>query len=117
MRDAAWRKDYHQIFEQDVRFHRALWQIADHSLLIEVVSSLYARISRFLYEAVMAQAKENLDAVVDGHYAFIEVFERGDVVAAKALITEHIVSAKDTLLGQEDVRTEVQWRPACFQSC
>ena len=33
MGDAAYRKDYRQMFEQDVQFHRSLWQIADHSLL------------------------------------------------------------------------------------
>lgn len=108
MRDAAYRQDYRQIFEQDVQFHRALWQIAGHDLLLEVASGLYARISRFLYAAVMAQAEEGLDAVVDGHYDLIEVFDRGDLEAAKALITEHIVSAKDRLLGQDGMHAEMQ---------
>ena len=101
MRTAALHKDYQQIFEKDVEFHSLLWRIAEHNLLLEVVSSLYARINRFLYEAVMAQARDNLDAVVEGHCQFVDVFDRGDVAAAKDLITEHIFSAKDRLLDQE----------------
>lgn len=102
MRTAALHKDYQQIFEQDVQFHSLLWQIAEHDLLLEVVSGLYARINRFLYEAVMAQARANLDAVVDGHWLFIDVFDRGDVATAKDLITEHIISGKDRILNRED---------------
>ncbi len=39
------------LFEQDYLFHYALWEIADHALLLEVVSGLRSRINRFLGEA------------------------------------------------------------------
>jgi DNA-binding GntR family transcriptional regulator len=50
----------------------------------------------------MAQAMEDLDMVVDGHCQFIDVFDRGDVAAAKALITEHVIKAKDRILDREE---------------
>ena len=37
-----------------------------------------------------------------GTTQFIDVFERGDLMAAKDLITEHIVSGKDRILSQQE---------------
>lgn len=40
--------------KQDYSFHRALCEIADHAILIEVVSSPRVRLRRFLYEDARA---------------------------------------------------------------
>ena len=54
MSHAASEGAFQQLYELDIQFHNTLWQIADHSILLEVVSGLRSRISRFLYEAVSA---------------------------------------------------------------
>ena len=42
MRQAAAADDIHALIEQDYQFHRRLWEIADHALLLEVVTGLRA---------------------------------------------------------------------------
>lgn len=98
MWQAASQGDRHQVFELDTQFHHTLWQIADHSILLEVVSSLRSRISRFLYEATIALPSSELEAHVAGHGDFIETLKSGDTMVAKNVITEHILRAKDRIL-------------------
>jgi DNA-binding GntR family transcriptional regulator len=86
------------VYELDTEFHRTLWQIADHNILIEVVSELRSRISRFLYEATIALPSSELKMHVAGHEEFIRVLKGGDVIAAKNTVSEHILAAKDRIL-------------------
>jgi DNA-binding GntR family transcriptional regulator len=98
MRTAMQNGDYQHVYEQDYAFHQALWQIADHSILFEVVSSLRARISRFLYDATSALPCEPANSHVDSHDSLIDTLKTGDVEAAQEMITIHILSAKQRIL-------------------
>lgn len=98
MRRAAEQGNVSQVHEQDYRFHYALWGFADHSIMLEVVSSMRARINRFLYEATSALPPDELTLHVDGHDALIAIFKTGSVVAAQAEITKHILGAKQRIL-------------------
>lgn len=97
---AASREDHQRVFELDTQFHHTLWEIANHGLLFEVVSSLRLRISRFLYEATVALSPSELEVHAAGHVDLIEVLKSGDVIAAKETITEHILSAKNRIQAQ-----------------
>jgi DNA-binding GntR family transcriptional regulator len=90
--------DPQRIYEQDYAFHHALWEIAHHSLLLEVVSGLRSRLSRFLYEANSALSQEGASRHVDSHDEFIDVLKSGDVVTAQREIATHILSAKERIL-------------------
>jgi DNA-binding GntR family transcriptional regulator len=98
MWQAAAQEDRQRVYELDTEFHRTLWQIADHNILIEVVSELRSRISRFLYEATIALPSSELKMHVAGHEEFIRVLKGGDVIAAKNTVSEHILAAKDRIL-------------------
>ena len=98
MRTGMREGNYHIMYEQDYAFHRTLWEIADHSILIEVVSGLRARLSRFLYEAASALPRENANRHVDSHDEMINILKSGDVAAAQAEITQHILAAKERIL-------------------
>ncbi len=98
MRVGMQEGNYHVIYEQDYAFHRTLWEIADHSILIEVVSSLRARLSRFLYEAASALSQQHAHRHVDSHDELINILKSGDVAAAQAEITQHILAAKERVL-------------------
>ena len=98
MRAGMREGNYHIMYEQDYAFHRTLWEIADHSILIEVVSGLRARLSRFLYEAASALPRENANRHVDSHDEMINILKSGDVAAAQAEITQHILAAKERIL-------------------
>ena len=99
MRNAAANKDVHGVSDQDYLFHRVLWEIADHRLLLEVVASLGARINRFLHEANGILTAEQLDAHVVAHEQLIKVLQRGDALRAQDEMTQHVLSAKSRILN------------------
>jgi DNA-binding GntR family transcriptional regulator len=109
MQQAASREDHHRVFELDTQFHHTLWQIADHDILLEVVSGLRSRIIRFLYEATVALPPSELEVHVAGHRELIETLKSGDVTVAKHAITEHILGAKDRILTYCEWPTSSDW--------
>lgn len=98
MRQAALARDLQQVGALDYRFHLTMWQIADHSLLLEVISGLRSRINRFLYEANGALTMAELDMHINGHDKLIDVVKSGDLAAAQAAFVEHVSGAKDRIL-------------------
>lgn len=90
--------NYQRVYEQDYAFHHMLWEIADHSILLEIVSSLRMRVSRFIYVATSALPKERANRHVDSHAELIDILQRGDVAAAQTEITQHILAAKERIL-------------------
>ena len=99
MRTAAIQNDLQQVYEMDYLFHSALWEIANHSLLLEVVSGLRSRINRFLHEAIGALTTSQLDSHIASHDDLIEVLKSGDMAQAKAMFTFHVLGAKDRILA------------------
>lgn len=99
MRNAASQRDFVQLYEQDYRFHYTVWEIADHSLMLEVVSSLRARISRFLYEANGALPTDQLTTHVDSHDNLIEIIKAGDVAVAQDEMSRHVLGAQDRIVS------------------
>jgi DNA-binding GntR family transcriptional regulator len=98
MQIAMDERNYQRVYEQDYAYHRTLWEIADHSILLELVSSLRTRISRFVYEATSALPKERAADHVSSHGKLIDIVKSGDVIAAKAEMTNHILAAKERIL-------------------
>lgn len=98
MRAAAIARDAQTVYEQDYAFHHMLWEIADHSILLEVVAGLRSRISRFLYEGTGALPAPQLTLHTDGHDQLIDVIGTGNVDNARAAMTSHILAAKERIL-------------------
>ena len=101
MRAASERRDLHEVYEADYRFHLTLWEIAEHNLLLEVISSLRSRISRFLFEAnstFYRSQEDSLDTHISGHNALIDVLKSRNIEQAKEAMTEHVLSAKWRIL-------------------
>jgi DNA-binding GntR family transcriptional regulator len=98
MREAAAQGDFQQVYEYDYDFHRTLWEIAEHSMMLEVGEGLRSRISRFLYEATSALPATQLTMHVDSHDNLIEIIKAGDIVAAQEEITSHILGAKHRIV-------------------
>lgn len=98
MHHAAKQNDIHQLHEGDYHFHSTLWAIADHSLLLEVVSGLRSRINRFLYEAAGVLPASEIDTHINSHYALIAVFKGADVALAQAEMTNHVLAARNRIL-------------------
>lgn len=98
MRYAARQNDIHQLHEGDYQFHSTLWAIADHSLLLEVVSGLRSRINRFLFEAAGVLPASEIDTHVSTHDAIIEVLKQENVALAQAEMTNHVMAARNRIL-------------------
>jgi len=98
MRRAMQAGNYQGVFEQDYAYHYALWEIADHAILLEVASSLRARISRFLYEASSALPNDRANTHVDSHDVLLDLISRGEVEAAKAEVTRHVLDGRRRIL-------------------
>ncbi|MEZ4729761.1 MAG: GntR family transcriptional regulator [Caldilineaceae bacterium] len=98
MRHAARQNDIHQLYECDYHFHSTLWSIADHSLLLEVVSGLRSRLNRFLFEAAGVLPASEIDTHINTHDALIEVLKQENVVLAQAEMTNHVLAARNRIL-------------------
>ncbi len=99
MRRAAADNNMQQLFEQDYLFHSVLWELADHALLLEVVSGLRARINRFLGEATAVLPASQRDMHIDSHDHLIDILSTGDIDAAKREIARHVMGAKTRILA------------------
>ncbi len=97
MFEAAKDGDRQTIFELDVKFHSALWQLSQHVILIEVVSSLRSRISRFLAEANDRVSTTELIKHVATHKDLVEVLKQRDIHEAKSAMTEHIWMSRERI--------------------
>jgi DNA-binding GntR family transcriptional regulator len=98
MRAAAEAGDYVRMYEQDYNYHYRLWEIADHSIVLEILASLRTRINRFLYEAVTLLPPMEMAHHLDSHDYLIQVIAGGDVEAAQHEITRHVLGAKGRIL-------------------
>jgi DNA-binding GntR family transcriptional regulator len=98
MRAAGAQRDRLQVYAYDYQFHLTLWTIADHSLMLEVLTSLRARINRFLYEANNALTDAQLDMHIDSHDHLIDILQIRAIPAAQTLFTDHVLGAKERIL-------------------
>lgn len=107
MRTASARRDLHEVYEADYRFHLTVWEIAEHNLLLEVISSLRSRISRFLFEAnstFYSSQMDSLDTHITGHDLLIDVLMSRNVENAQVAITEHVLAGKSRILTYCDLQ-------------
>lgn len=98
MRLAADRGDWQQIHECDYHFHSLLWSVANHSLLLEVVSSLRSRINRFLFEVSGALPAADMDFHIASHDELIDVLKAGDVGKAQRTMAAHVLAATKRIM-------------------
>jgi DNA-binding GntR family transcriptional regulator len=107
MRTVATMHDFHRLYELDLRFHRTLWEIAAHPLLLETVSNLRSRISLFLYQAALApETAFHPQKYIESHEGLLRAVTSGDVPCAQNEITRHILSSKDRILASSRTNTE-----------
>ena len=97
MRQAASVDDRQTGYELDTRFHSILWELSQHSILIEVVSSLRSRISRFLVEANNVLSPTELNHHVEAHQTLVNVLKQGDIERAKEAVADHILDAHERI--------------------
>jgi DNA-binding GntR family transcriptional regulator len=101
MREACSRANIDRVFQHDLEFHRMLWVIAGHSLLLEIASNLRSRISWFLYQAAHS-GRLQLDHYASAHEQLLDVLRARDVTAACLAFKAHILEAQERILSVYD---------------
>ena len=91
MFDAAERKDFAALMTADEAFHRELIGLADHGLLLTLWDNLTLRIRQIM--ALRNSANRNLKAVAENHPPILDAIEKGDMILAISLISDHTRSA------------------------
>jgi DNA-binding GntR family transcriptional regulator len=99
MRAGVHAKDRARLSNLDTEFHAITWQVAGHSVLTEVVSSLRQRVTRLLFETIALMTDEALPGVVESHERLIAVFRAGDTAQAREEMREHITKGKDRIMA------------------
>jgi DNA-binding GntR family transcriptional regulator len=94
---AARRGDAAAVLELDHRFHERLWQQADHSILIEVATTMRGRINGFLRATIQTLSPDELVAHAVTHRILTEVIAAGDPDAAADAMRAHIQAARDRI--------------------
>jgi DNA-binding GntR family transcriptional regulator len=97
MAESAKANDKQRVYELDNEFHETLWYMAEHDLLLEVISRLRARISRFLLEAHESFSHARLLEWSETHQQLVDALSSGNVELAKREISEHILTAKNRI--------------------
>ena len=97
MLEAAKAGDRQSIYTLDADFHMTLWNLTQHSILIEVVTSLRSRISRFLSEANDALSTTELEQHAASHQDLANILKQGDIGIAKDAMAKHILTAKERI--------------------
>ncbi|MCA9797709.1 MAG: FCD domain-containing protein, partial [Candidatus Eremiobacteraeota bacterium] len=72
--------------------------VAEHSLLLEVVSGLRTRINRFLFEAAGLLPPTNLEAHINTHDVLIDVLKEGNIANAQDEMTRHVLAATERIM-------------------
>lgn len=107
MREAGARGDVRRVVDLDRRLHERLSAVADHALLLDLVSQLRGRIGSFLRAATATLPPDALEEHADAHAVLLDAIFSGDPEAAKAAMAEHVETAtrrvRESLISESAV--------------
>jgi len=83
--------------DANTRFHEAILDAAGNGRLHRAVSELHRSFPRNLTWAALAQRADLLRRNVEEHEAILAALERGDAVAGRAAMREHVLSAGEAV--------------------
>jgi DNA-binding GntR family transcriptional regulator len=103
MAAAADRADVTALLALDRRFHERLWQLAEHSILLEVAAQLRGRIARFLAAATRLLEPDDLRAHAESHRRLVDALASGDGRAAQRAMRRHVEIAARRIARAEGI--------------
>lgn len=96
MSEAAQRGDLDLVVDLDVDFHREIWKIADHKLLLQTLEGLILKISMYL--SFQTHLYEDLYAGISDHKLLLTAIHERKEKAASSILKKHINDAVKVLL-------------------
>src|SRR5205809_4444275 len=94
---AARRGDAAAVLELDHRFHERLCRQAEHSILLDVSTTMRDRINSFLRATIQTLSPDELVAHATAHRLLTEMIAAGDADAAAEAMRAHIQAARDRI--------------------
>lgn len=95
MMDAASDGELSKVIKLDLRFHQALWRVADHRLLEETLDGLLSQIRMYLH--VHTLLYEDLARGVADHELLMTAIEDRDAERAIAYMEKHLDEAAEVV--------------------
>lgn len=95
--DAA-KNDPVRLADLDMAFHRTFYQLSDHTLLLQVWTTIERQMRLFL--SMNQRSYESMTDWIDSHRQVLQAMQGDDVEAAKAAVRRHILERTQQLLAQ-----------------
>jgi DNA-binding GntR family transcriptional regulator len=89
-----------QFHELDLAFHRQIYAMAEHELLLQMWTTIEANVERSIFYGNFQHQDEPSQILLDSHRLILEAIESGDIAAAKREIDRQLNSACDTLVAK-----------------
>ena len=108
MTEAAEAHDLVRVHETDQRFHQRLWELTDHTLLVEVAAQMRSRTSHFYRAAAASLGPDEVRRHADSHQQLLDVIASGNRRAAERAMKDHVEQAAQRITDARLTRTEGQ---------
>ena len=92
--------DMEQFHELDLTFHRQIYMMADHELLLQMWTTIEANVKRSIFYGNFQHQDVTPVIMLDSHRLILEAIESGNIDAAKHEIDRQLESASKTLIAK-----------------
>jgi DNA-binding GntR family transcriptional regulator len=103
---AAGEPDLARVHELDQEFHQRLWELTDHTVLVELAAQMRSRMSHFYRAAAASLGPDEVRRHADSHQQLLEVIASGDRRAAERAMQQHVEQAAKRIADSGLTRTE-----------
>jgi DNA-binding GntR family transcriptional regulator len=103
---AADNHDLVRVHELDQEFHQRLWELTDHTLLVELAAQMRSRTSHFYRAAAASLGPDEVRRHADSHQQLLDVIASGDRRAAERAMQHHVEQAAKRIADAGLTRTE-----------
>jgi DNA-binding GntR family transcriptional regulator len=108
MTRAADAHDLVRVHELDQQFHERLWELTDHTVLVESAAQMRSRISHFYRAAAASLGADEVRRHADSHQQLLDVIASGDRRAAESAMKDHVEHAARRIADARLIRTDGQ---------
>ena len=103
---AADEPDLARVHQLDQEFHQRLWELTDHTVLVELAAQMRSRMSHFYRAAAASLGPAEVRRHADSHQQLLEVIASGDRRAAERAMQQHVEQAAKRIADSGLTRTE-----------
>lgn len=98
--------------ELNARFHRRIWEAADHRTAMRIVDGLKSQSIRFQFQTALRPGRA--ERSLHEHEAIVDALRRGDAAGAESAMRKHLAEVLDTLRWaiHAHSRSSSGWVPA-----